>query len=138
MPTKSSSSTTTEPIIPCEDALTILRANPRAFSYEPEHPGVILREEFLDPLGVTPYRLAAATGMSQTRIGEILRGERSITADAAVRLAVALETTAELWLGLQSDYDLRSFLASKGRKVVSTVKSLREPADQAAPRRDAR
>src|SRR5262245_22918528 len=108
MRSRSKSSTTTKKVIPRKDALTVLRENPDAFDRVPEHPGVILREEFLTPLALSAYKLAAATGMSQTRLGEILRGERSITADAAVRLATALGTTAEFWLGLQSDFDLRS------------------------------
>src|SRR5688500_18814506 len=85
MRTTSNSSTTTSDVkaIPRADALTVLASNPDAFAEGVEHPGIILREEFLEPLGVTAYRLAKATGMSQTRVGEILRGERAITADAA-------------------------------------------------------
>jgi antitoxin HigA-1 len=143
MPTKSNSSITTDrgtaKSIPRKDALTALRENPRSFSRAPEHPGVILREEFLEPLDLSAYRLAAATGMSQTRVGEILKGDRSVTADAAVRLGIALGTTAEFWLGLQSDYDLRAFLAGEGRQVIAGVTSLRDtPDDEPAPRRTSR
>ena len=106
------------------DALTSLRESEDAFTVAAEHVGVILREEYLDPLGITAYQLAKATGMSQTRVGEILRGTRGITADAAVRLAVALGTTAEFWIGLQSDYDLRRFLAEEGRAVVASIRTL--------------
>jgi addiction module HigA family antidote len=106
------------------DALTALRNSEGAFGTAPEHAGVILREEYLEPMGITAYQLAKATGMSQTRVGEILRGTRGITADAAVRLAVALETSAEFWLGLQADYELRRFLHAEGRAVVGSVRSL--------------
>ena len=127
MRTTSNSSTTTRraKAIARTDALTVLASNPTAFAEGVEHPGILLRVEFLEPLGVTAYRLAKATGMSQTRVGEILRGERSITADAAVRLGLALGTTAEFWLGLQADFDLRSFLASEGREVAAAVTDLR-------------
>ena len=108
------------------DVLTSLRENPGAFSGPTEHAGAILREEYLEPLGITAYQLSKATGMSQTRVGEILRGTRAITADAAVRLAVALGTTAEFWVGLQADYELRRFLADEGRAVVTAVSSLSE------------
>jgi addiction module HigA family antidote len=69
------------------------------------HPGEVLKEEFLDPLGITQYRLAKAIGVQPIRIGEICAGRRAITADTALRLARALGTTAGFWLGLQADYD---------------------------------
>ncbi len=69
------------------------------------HPGEVLRDEFLEPMGITPYRLAKAIGVQPTRIGEICAGRRSVTADTAVRLARALGTTPGFWLGLQADYD---------------------------------
>ena len=71
------------------------------------HPGDILREEFLEPLGLTAYRLSKDIGVSQTRIMEILNGRRGITADTALRLARYFGTSAELWLNLQAQYDLR-------------------------------
>lgn len=69
------------------------------------HPGEVLKEEFLDPLGITPYRLAKAINVQPIRIGEICAGRRSVTADTAIRLARALGTTPGFWLGLQADYD---------------------------------
>ena len=70
------------------------------------HPGEILKEEFLLPLGITAYRLSKATFIPQTRVGEILKGNRRITADTALRLSKYLGTSAKFWLGLQDDYDL--------------------------------
>ncbi|WP_299286981.1 HigA family addiction module antitoxin [uncultured Mucilaginibacter sp.] len=70
------------------------------------HPGEILKEEFLDPLGITAYRLSKETFIPQTRVGEILKGNRRITANTALRLAKYLGTSAKFWLGLQDDYDL--------------------------------
>jgi addiction module HigA family antidote len=69
-------------------------------------PGEILLEEFLKPLGVTQYRLAKEIGVPQRRIGEIVAGKRSITADTAARLGVFFGMEAEFWLNLQAHYDL--------------------------------
>ena len=70
------------------------------------HPGEVLKEEFLEPLGITAYRLSKATFIPQTRISEILKGNRRITADSALRFAKYFGTSAKFWLGLQDDYDL--------------------------------
>ena len=70
------------------------------------HPGEILRLDFLVPMNLTAYRLSKSIGVPQTRVAEILKGERSITADTAHRLARFFGTTAQLWLGLQNQYDL--------------------------------
>lgn len=69
-------------------------------------PGEVLREEFLDPLGITAYRLAKDTFIPQTRISEILKARRRITADTALRFSKYFGTTPRFWLGLQDDYDL--------------------------------
>jgi addiction module HigA family antidote len=70
------------------------------------HPGEVLREEFLEPLGISAYRLAKDTFLPQTRISEIIKGNRRITADTALRFAKFFGTSAKFWLGLQDDYDL--------------------------------
>lgn len=70
------------------------------------HPGEILNEEFLLPLGITAYRLAKETFIPQTRISEIIKGNRRITADTALRFASFFGNNAKFWLGLQDDYDL--------------------------------
>jgi antitoxin HigA-1 len=70
------------------------------------HPGEILQEEFLIPLGVTAYRLSKETFIPQTRISEIIKGRRRITADTALRLSKYFGTSAKFWLGLQDDFDL--------------------------------
>ena len=68
--------------------------------------GEILRTEFLEPLGISQYRLAQATGLSQTRIGEIVRGRRRITTETGLRLSRALGTSERFWINLQADYDI--------------------------------
>ncbi|TQV05348.1 addiction module antidote protein, HigA family, partial [Xanthomonas perforans] len=70
------------------------------------HPGEILLEEFLEPLGISQNALARATGVPPRRINEIVLGKRGITADTAVRLAAALGTSERVWLGLQADDEL--------------------------------
>jgi addiction module HigA family antidote len=70
------------------------------------HPGEILKEEFLDPMGISAYRLAKDTCIPQTRISEIIKGRRRITADTALRLAKYFGMSARFWLGLQDDFDI--------------------------------
>lgn len=70
------------------------------------HPGEILNEEFLIPLGISAYRLAKDTFIPQTRVSEILKGNRRITADTALRLSRFFGNSPRFWLGLQNDYDL--------------------------------
>lgn len=70
------------------------------------HPGEVLKEEFLEPLGITAYRLSKDIFIPQTRISEILKGRRRVTADSALRFAKYFGTSAKFWLGLQDDYDL--------------------------------
>jgi addiction module HigA family antidote len=72
----------------------------------PVHPGEVLMEEFLDPLGVTQHRLAVEIGVPPRRINEIVHGKRRITADTALRLARYFGTTDRFWLNLQTRYDL--------------------------------
>lgn len=70
------------------------------------HPGEVLSEEFLVPLGISQNALARAIGVPPRRVNEIVLGKRSITADTAVRLSRALGTSEAFWMGLQADYDL--------------------------------
>ena len=70
------------------------------------HPGEILKEEFLIPMEISVYRLAKETFIPQTRISEIIKGKRRITADTALRFSKFFGTSAKFWLGLQDDYDL--------------------------------
>lgn len=70
------------------------------------HPGEILRSEFLEPLEISAYRLSKDLNIPQTRISEILKGNRRITADTALRLSKYFGNSAKFWLGLQDDYDI--------------------------------
>jgi len=81
------------------------------------HPGEILNEEFLIPLEITAYRLSKETFIPQTRISEIIKGNRRITADTALRFAKFFGTSAKFWLGLQDDYDIEEGRALKGEEL---------------------
>ena len=70
------------------------------------HPGEVLLEEFLKPLAISQNKLARAMGVPPRRINEIVHGKRAVTADTAIRLARALGTSEQFWMGLQADYDL--------------------------------
>ena len=70
------------------------------------HPGEVLLEEFLKPMGISAYRLAKETNIPQTRLSEIIKGKRRVTADSALRFSKFFGTTPQFWLGLQNDFDL--------------------------------
>lgn len=86
------------------------------------HPGEILMEEFLRPLDITAYRLSKDTDIPQTRISQIIKGKRRITADTALRLASYFGTTAKFWLGLQDDYDIEEERKKKTEILVRIKK----------------
>lgn len=81
------------------------------------HPGEILQAEFLKPMEISAYRLAKETFIPQTRVSEIIKGNRRITADTALRLAKFFGTTARFWLGLQDDFDLEVEKESKEKEI---------------------
>jgi len=81
------------------------------------HPGEILREEFLLPMGVSQYRLAKQINVPAMRISEICAGKRSVTADTALRLARAFGTTPGFWLALQASYDTDEVLRDHGEAI---------------------
>jgi antitoxin HigA-1 len=88
----------------------------------PVHPGEILREEFMQPLGLSQTRIGRDLGVSPRRINEIVHGKRSITADTALRLSRYFGTSAEFWLGLQADYDLDVATDRLSDRILSEVK----------------
>lgn len=81
------------------------------------HPGEILKEEFLEPLEISAYRLSKETFIPQTRISQIVKGQRRITADTALRLAKYFGTTPKFWLNLQDDFDLEEEQAKKQKEL---------------------
>lgn len=91
------------------------------------HPGEILQEEFLIPLEISAYRLAKETFIPQTRISEIIKGNRRITADTALRFAKYFGTSAKFWLGLQDDFDLEEENRNK-EKELNNIKPINNSA----------
>jgi addiction module HigA family antidote len=77
------------------------------------HPGEILNYEFLEPLEISAYRLSMDLKIPQTRVSEIIKGNRRITADTALRLSKYFGNSAKFWLGLQDDFDIEEEMSSK-------------------------
>ncbi len=94
------------------------------------HPGEMLREEFMVPLGISANRLALRTGMPATRVTEILHGRRGVSADTALRLARFFENSPQFWLGLQTTYELSRAQVERGKLIEQDVKPLQR--DKAA------
>lgn len=90
----------------------------------PVHPGEVLLEDFLKPMGLSQSRVALALGIHPRRINEIVLGKRGITADTALRLAKFFGTSAELWLGLQKDYELDVAIDQVGDLIERQVRTL--------------
>lgn len=88
----------------------------------PIHPGEILREEYLEPLGMSVNALSKALHVPATRMNEIVRGNRGVTADTALRLARYFGTSERFWLNLQTEYELRQAQISKSQQVQKEVK----------------
>lgn len=91
----------------------------------PVHPGEVLREEFLEPLGITPAALARALHVSAPTINDIVRERRGITADTAIRLGRYFDTSAQFWMNLQTEYALATTYAEAGEEIEHEVEPLR-------------
>ncbi len=89
------------------------------------HPGEILTEEFLTPLNISAYKLSKDIGIPQTRISEIVKGNRRITADTALRLSKYFGNSAKFWLGLQDDFDIEEEISTKGI-ILKSIKALNQ------------
>ncbi|MBI5739997.1 MAG: HigA family addiction module antidote protein [Nitrospirae bacterium] len=92
------------------------------------HPGEILKEEFLVPMGISVYRLSKETGLTQARLGQIIRGMRSITAETAVKLGKFFGVEAEFWMNLQTLYDIEEAQKQYGKelKSIHSIKDLKQ------------
>lgn len=96
----------------------------------PVHPGEILRDEFLAPLGITAHALSIALRVPAPRINDVVREKRAVSPETALRLARYLGTTAEFWMNLQADYDLRVATAAVGEQIEREIEPL--PAERRA------
>ena len=92
--------------------------------YPPIHPGEILQEEFLQPMGISQYRLAQEIGVPTMRISKIVRGERGISADTALRLARYFGMSIEFWTGIQTHYEVDKAKMTLGDRLEREVKVL--------------
>ena len=114
------------PSITNTDMLSYLRANPDAFEGPDDEradpvassPGAFLRE-WIEELGITPYALAKRAGVDPMRIRRILSGERAITPESALRIGAALHTSAEMWIGMQVNHDMREALHKLRHELVA-------------------
>lgn len=88
------------------------------------HPGEVLSVEFLVPYNITAYKLAKDIEIPQTRVSEIIKGNRRITADTALRLSKYFGNSAKFWLGLQDDFDIEEQIATKGA-LLKSIKALK-------------
>ncbi len=95
--------------------------NDQAERFPPLHPGEVLLEEYLKPMGISQNRLALNMRVPARRINEIVLGRRRITADTALRLSLVIGTTPEFWLGLQSTYDLETTRNELGERLEKEV-----------------
>ena len=120
MRTKSKSSTITE-----RPAGGRLVARRLPANRPPTHPGEMLLEEFLRPLGISQSAFAVRLGVSFPRLNEIVRRRRSVTPDTALRLARVTGMSADFWLGLQQDWDLWHALRSEGADAIERLEPLR-------------
>ena len=107
-----------------------MRENMTDKSLSPIHPGEILLEDFMKPLGLTQYRLAHDIGVTPIRISQIVNGERSITVDTAMRLARYFSTSAAVWLRLQVRYDLEVAEKELGPRINREVKVRQQPSSR--------
>ena len=119
MPTKSKSPTTTKRV---RAGVLVQRRLPTHLP--PTHPGEMLREEFLVPLGITQSAFAARLGVSFPRLNEVINAKRAVTPDTALRLARVLGVSADFWLGLQQDWDLWHALRSKEAAKIAHLQPL--------------
>ena len=119
MPTKSKSQTTTRG---ARAGSLVRRRLPT--HRPPTHPGEMLREEFLVPLGITQSAFAIRLGVSFPRLNEVINGKRAVTPDTALRLAQVLGMSADFWLGLQQDWDLWHALRSAEAAEIARLQPL--------------
>ena len=89
--------------------------------FAPIHPGEVLEQDFLVPMGLTQYRLAKAIHVPPRRINEIVQGKRAVTADTALRLSQYFGNSAQFWLNLQSDFDLEMARDAIGAELAETI-----------------
>ena len=104
--------------------MTTKEADKETTVLAPVHPGELLSEEFLKPMGITQYRLAEDIGVRPTRIYEIVRGDRSVSADTALRLSQYFGMSESYWINAQAHYELEVTRDESGKRIREEVKPL--------------
>lgn len=132
MPIKLRSQTTTKPRSRQRKSSQGLVTRRLPTKRPPTHPGEMLREEFLKPLGISQSAFAVRLGISFPRLNEIIRGTRGVTPDTALRLAHVLGMSADFWLGLQQDWDIWHALRSETAGAIARLEPLRRAGEDTA------
>ncbi len=89
------------------------------------HPGEVLKEEFLEPMGISVYRLSKETGLSQTRLSQVIRGERGVSAETALKLGKFFGVPAEFWMNLQTLYDIEE-AQKRYKKDIESIQTFHD------------
>lgn len=89
------------------------------------HPGEVLKEEFLEPMGISVYRLSKETGLSQTRLSQVIRGERGVSAETALKLGKFFGVPAEFWMNLQTLYDIEE-AQNRYKKDIESIQTFHD------------
>ena len=89
------------------------------------HPGEVLKEEFLEPMGISVYRVSKETGLSQTRLSQVIKGKRRMSAETAVKLGKFFDMEPEFWMNLQSMYDIED-ARKQYKKDIESIQSIKE------------
>ena len=105
--------------------MTIIAKEKKSERLPPIHPGEVLLEDFMKPLGLSQYRVAKDIGVSPIRINQIVHGKRAVTADTAMRLGRYFGTSAEVWVRLQARYDLEVTREQNGERIEREVRVLK-------------
>src|SRR6185369_5821027 len=126
MQRKSKSQTTTSTGSRRSKTLPVVQERRLPTKRAPTHPGEMLLEEFLNPLGISQSAFASRLGISSPRLNEIIRAKRSVTPDTALRLAKVLGMSADFWLGLQQDWDLWHAARSEKAAAIARLEPLRQ------------
>ena len=88
------------------------------------HPGEVLNEEFLEPMGISVYRVSKETGLSQTRLGQVIKGKRAMSAETAVKLGKFFDMPPEFWMNLQALYDIED-ARKRFKKDIAAIRSVK-------------
>ena len=95
------------------------------------HPGEVLKEEFLKPMGISVYRVSKETGLSQTRLSQVIKGKRRMSAETAVKLGKFFDMPPEFWMNLQSLYDIED-ARKRFKKDIESIQSIKELNEEVA------